>query len=71
MPQTKSISVSAWSLLNEWGRGVFILGHTQAQVFPMYLTTLQAPPTGILGGKQEQRERIQQTEWEGRHSIVM
>lgn len=33
------------SLLNEWGRGVFIAGHTRAQLCPISLTTLPAPPT--------------------------
>ena len=38
-----------WVLtLNEWGRGAFILGHTRAQVCPISLTTLPAPPTNIL-----------------------
>jgi hypothetical protein len=36
------------SLLNEWGRGAFILGHTRSQVCLISLTTLPAPPIDIL-----------------------
>ena len=39
----------------------------RAQVCPMSLTTLPAPPTDILIRKTS-RERIRQTEWEGRHT---
>jgi hypothetical protein len=48
MPQPKSVCVCIESLLNESGRGAFILGHTRAQVCPISLTTLPAPPTDTL-----------------------
>ena len=46
--QTLTVCLHGESLLNEWGIGAFILGHTRAQVCPISLTTIQALPTDIL-----------------------
>ena len=44
----QNLTVCMESLLNDWGSCVFSPGHTRAQVCPMSLTTLPAPPADIL-----------------------